>query len=66
MVVCSCGKEIDKVPAWLTDVKVEFICNDCPNRTLKSIADVKIEPIETTAPSTLDDESEEDDGDGDD
>ncbi|MCC6404214.1 MAG: hypothetical protein IT207_09425 [Fimbriimonadaceae bacterium] len=58
MVVCSCGKLIEKVPDWLKDVQVEFICNDCPNRTLKSIAEVKLEPAEVPAPSALGEEGE--------
>lgn len=59
MVVCSCGKEISKVPSWLSGVKVEFICTDCPNRTLKSIADVKLDTTEVAVPSTIGDEAPE-------
>ncbi|MFN3729685.1 MAG: hypothetical protein ACK4XJ_08245 [Fimbriimonadaceae bacterium] len=36
-VLCSCGKPLDKVPDWLFDVKVEFVCNNCPNRQVRNI-----------------------------
>jgi hypothetical protein len=45
MIQCSgCGKTIDKVPHWLEGAKVEFVCNNCPNRTAKNIAFVTLEP----------------------
>lgn len=40
MVKCSCGKEITNVPNWLASVKVQFICNNCPNRELQGITQV--------------------------
>lgn len=40
---CSCGKELERVPAWMSGIKIEFVCANCPNRTVQSIADVKIE-----------------------
>lgn len=43
MVICACGKTLDKVPAWLDGVKVEFVCNNCPNRKLKNIAFITLE-----------------------
>jgi len=43
MVQCSCGKTIEKVPEWLSSAKVEFVCNNCPNRTTKNIAFVSLE-----------------------
>ena len=44
MVHCSaCGKPIDKVPDWLSVAKVEFICNNCPNRQMKNIAAISLE-----------------------
>lgn len=43
MVTCSCGKPIDKVPDWLRSAKVEFVCNNCPNRQLKNIAFVDLD-----------------------
>lgn len=46
MVQCACGKTIAKVPTWLGQVNVEFVCNNCPNRTIKSISDVKFPAIE--------------------
>lgn len=44
MVSCSCGKVMDKVPEWLSVVSVEFVCNNCPNRKVKNIASVTLEP----------------------
>lgn len=44
MVYCSCGKAMDKVPDWLAGVQVEFVCNNCPNRKVKNIASVTLEP----------------------
>jgi len=44
MIQCSsCGKPIEKVPEWLQSAKVEFVCNNCPNRTAKNIAFVTLE-----------------------
>lgn len=40
MVKCVCGKEIAAVPDWLKDVKVTFICNNCPTRNLQGITEV--------------------------
>ncbi|MDH4387384.1 MAG: hypothetical protein QE269_01520 [Fimbriimonas sp.] len=42
MVSCTCGKSIDKVPNWLQSAKVEFVCNNCPNRQTKNIAFVSL------------------------
>ena len=44
MVYCSCGKPMDRVPEWLSGVQVEFVCNNCPNRKVKNIASVTLEP----------------------
>jgi hypothetical protein len=44
MVHCSCGKPIDKIPDWLSTAKVDFVCNNCPNRSHKNIAFVSLEP----------------------
>ena len=45
MVYCSsCGKPMDKVPDWMAGVTVEFVCNNCPNRKIKNIASVTLEP----------------------
>jgi len=38
MVRCSCGKAIEKIPDWMQGIKVEFVCNNCPNRQTKNIA----------------------------
>lgn len=43
MVLCACKKPIDKVPNWLQSAKVEFVCNNCPNRQTKNIAFVSLE-----------------------
>ena len=40
MVKCVCGKEIENAPTWLSDVKVTFICNNCPTRDVKGITQV--------------------------
>ena len=44
MVLCKCGKSIDKIPEWLNGVKVDFICNNCPNRQTKNIAFISLDP----------------------
>lgn len=52
----SCGKPIDKMPDWLSDVKVQFVCNNCPNRHTKNIAFMT---LEAEVPSVkLDEESD--------
>ena len=57
MITCtSCGKQIEKIPDWLQGIKAEFICNNCPNRTAKSIAFVTL-PTEAK-PAVLEDEIE--------
>ncbi len=43
MIQCSCGKTLDKVPAWLSSAKVTFVCNNCPNRQAKNIAFLSLE-----------------------
>ena len=44
MIHCSaCGKPIEKVPDWLRTAKVDFVCNNCPNRQTKNIAFVSLE-----------------------
>jgi len=43
MVKCVCGKTMDKVPTWLDSVKVDFICNNCPNRQIKTISQLSVE-----------------------
>jgi hypothetical protein len=47
MVVCKCGKSIEKVPDWLRAVDVEFVCNNCPERKVKNIASItlQLEPV---------------------
>ena len=58
MIQCSsCGRAIEKVPDWLQSAKVEFVCNNCPNRTAKNIAFVSFE-TEPKPAAKLDDEDE--------
>lgn len=60
MITCSCGKVIDKVPAWLEGVKVEFICNNCPNRQIKSITEVQLAPVVTEEPAAAEEAAAKD------
>jgi hypothetical protein len=60
MIQCSaCGKPIEKVPDWLRTAKVEFVCNNCPNRQTKNIAFVSLELDAPSAAKTIDDEVDE-------
>jgi hypothetical protein len=44
MINCSsCGRPIEKVPDWLRGTKVDFVCNNCPNRQTKNIAFVTLD-----------------------
>lgn len=45
MVSCSCGKPLEKVPSWLQGTSVNFVCNNCPNRTVKAITQVNLEIV---------------------
>lgn len=45
MVKCSCGRSIEKLPDWMAGIKVDFVCNNCPNRQTKNIAFVNLDPI---------------------
>lgn len=57
MVSCSCGKPIDKVPDWMQAINVQFVCNNCPNRQLKNIAFVNLDPaIPAASKAEIDDE----------
>jgi hypothetical protein len=59
MVHCSgCGRPIEKVPDWLSGAKVEFVCNNCPNRQMKNIAFISLEPQEVRTAVVDDDEDE--------
>lgn len=60
MVTCSCGRVLDKVPVWLESVTAEFVCNNCPNRKVKNIASVTLEP--EIAPTSKIDLEESPDG----
>lgn len=44
MVSCSCGKTIEKIPDWMAGITVQYVCNNCPNRQLKNIAFVNLDP----------------------
>lgn len=45
MVVCACGKKMDRVPSWLASVNVEFVCTNCPRRQIRSITQLSAEEI---------------------
>lgn len=57
MIHCTCGKPIEKLPSWLAGTKVDFVCNNCPNRSTKSIAFAQID--ETPKASARADDAEE-------
>lgn len=66
MVNCTCGKTLDKVPSWLAGTTVQFVCNNCPNRTVKAITQVSLEPVRDpdhdealTADDAFDDDDED-------
>lgn len=66
MVMCVCGKPMDKVPSWLNGVTIQFVCNNCPNRTVKGITQVTFETAKEPGSEieALDDaEAEEEDAD---
>jgi len=57
MVKCNgCGKAIEKVPDWLSGARVEFVCNNCPNRQTKNIAFISLEPAEVKTVTATEDE----------
>jgi hypothetical protein len=56
MVNCTCGKPLDKVPAWLEGIKVEFICNNCPNRQTKNIAFISLDTGVKSEAKSIDDD----------
>lgn len=65
MVYCSCGKAIDKVPDWMQKVKVEFVCNNCPQRKVQNIVyapfDVMVAEAKIEEPENLEPIDEEED-----
>ncbi|QYK53009.1 MAG: hypothetical protein KF824_12200 [Fimbriimonadaceae bacterium] len=69
MIKCSCGKELEHVPNWLGSVNVKVVCNNCPDRDLKSITEIKLEspePVDNSKQEVSKDEiGEEDDEDED-
>ncbi|MBX3096103.1 MAG: hypothetical protein KF812_04515 [Fimbriimonadaceae bacterium] len=45
MIQCQqCGRTLEKVPNWLESVPVTFVCNNCPNQTVKGITEVELMP----------------------
>jgi hypothetical protein len=44
------------MPDWLTGVKVEFVCNNCPNRQTKNIAFINLEPEQAKTGTAIDEE----------
>jgi hypothetical protein len=48
------------VPEWLASAKVEFVCNNCPNRSTKNIAFVTLDTEPKPAAHLDDPEIEED------
>jgi hypothetical protein len=67
MVNCACGKPLEKVPQWLAGTSIQFVCNNCPNRTVKAITQVSLEPVrdpDAEEPGMIEgEEPEEDDED---
>jgi hypothetical protein len=45
---------MEKVPSWLESVAVTFVCNNCPNRTVKSIAQISLEPARDPSLDAID------------
>ena len=67
MITCSsCGKQIEKVPNWLQGTRVDFVCNNCPNRQTKNIAFVTLEPVVPVKGAADEEELELDEIEGDD
>ncbi len=61
MVLCKCGKPIEKIPDWMQGVQADFVCNNCPNRQTKNIAHITLQPetiAATKLEKSLDDELE--------
>lgn len=55
MVTCTaCGKEMARVPEWMSAINVEYICNNCPKRQTKNIAFITLE-TDTSATKLPDD-----------
>ena len=41
----NCGKTLEKVPNWFSDVDVSFVCNNCPNRQVMNITQLDVTDI---------------------
>lgn len=65
LVICSsCNKPLEKVPLWLATTNIDFVCTNCPNRTVKAITQVVLETPREDEPNELDlsaEDSEEED-----
>ncbi|HAY14134.1 MAG TPA: hypothetical protein PLB31_00605 [Fimbriimonadaceae bacterium] len=61
MVMCQCGKEMDVVPNWFQGVDVQFVCNNCPNQTIKGITEVDLAAglVPVSTPDTGQDKGDE-------
>jgi len=53
MVKCVCGKSIDKIPSWLDSITVDFVCNNCPKRQIKTISQLHAEQVAATKAAEL-------------
>lgn len=60
MVKCTCGRSIEKMPNWLAEVSVTFVCNNCPSRTVK-LAQMPKPEIRKVEMDDLPDTEEEED-----
>lgn len=56
---------MERVPDWMQSVTVEFVCNNCPKRSLKNIAFLNVEsiiaPVSAKAPADLEEIDEPED-----
>jgi hypothetical protein len=43
MVKCNCGKDMEHLPNWLEGVTVNVVCNNCPNRELRNISEIRLD-----------------------
>jgi len=51
VIICSCGKVIDRIPLWLSGVNVEFVCTNCPQRQARNAASAAIASASVNAKS---------------
>lgn len=43
MVKCNCGKDMEHMPNWFETINVQKVCNNCPNRELRNISEIKLD-----------------------